>query len=1071
MRSILLSLLQIVLVSGILYSYYHFFLRNKRFHQYNRFFLLAVIALSILIPFLNIPVYFTEQEADSYFVLRTLNIVPDNGPGEEFTGAVILPEESRSFNYYMLLYYVYIGLSVLFLARIIISLIKIHKLYRNNPVEKISGADGETIYFINTVEPGTPFSFFKWMFWNRDIELQSDKGEQIFRHEMFHIRQKHSWDTIFVEIATIIFWINPFFHIIKKEIKAIHEFLADKYAANENGKWNYAELLLMQALHTNHSLVNPFFHNQIKRRIAMITSSNKPGHQYLRKILVLPLLALVAALFAFTYKASRNNNDENIPKVEGNKLTLVVDAGHGGIDAGALSRDGKFHESEITLQLAKKIEELSSSYNIDVVLTRAQDQLPGNAGNIKDGLVKRVQISKESKADVFLSLHLNAQQSNAKNVLTGFEAYIAKQSNGTNSSPLASTVLRHLSAMYTTNDIVKVRSHDIYVLEHNHAPSLVLECGSITNANDLAFISNEANQEQVAKTILAAITAWANTDRKAKPAPLPLMTNKIFADTPRATPFLKVLVNKILIKKDEKNEERVNAGENISVFPDRLLIINGKKYTPQDAAKFKGSIIKGEEMIITPAGDKKAIELYGELAVNGVIEFKDAYIIKAVPVETVKPVEIQGLKSITGNPLIVIDDEVRVSADTVKFNMLNPDDIKSINILKNQSAIDKYGEDGKNGVIEIFTKKTLEDVTVVGKQTDKVEEVSKSNTQSKLDEVIVTGYAKPKSNTQSKLDEVVVTGYAKPRTGNGEVKEVPNSNTQSKLDEVVVTGYAKPKSNTQTKLDEVVVTGYGKRNDDNIIFEKTEVEATFPGGEPAFRKYFENNLDNSVAERNGAPAGVYTVFVQFVVDKEGNISDVRPLTNHGYGMEQEAVRLIKQGPKWIPAIQNGHKVKSYRRQPINFASNRGKSTTSVPVQQLPEVVFVAYSSAAPGTIGVSKSKLNETLPGSTDWKKFLERNINPNAFLLEPDRKKNSTRLMVKFAVEEDGTISNIQEMTQHAPRTAIHAIATIRHNINKVVNNDNQKKWYVQPLTFIVQNEDEVSGINDKNTSITFSK
>lgn len=74
----------------------------------------------------------------------------------------------------------------------------------------------------------------------------------------------------------------------KKELRAIHEFLADRYAVSGNDKWNYAELLLMQTLNTQQSLVNPFFNNQIKRRIAMITNSKKPGHQYLRKVMVLP---------------------------------------------------------------------------------------------------------------------------------------------------------------------------------------------------------------------------------------------------------------------------------------------------------------------------------------------------------------------------------------------------------------------------------------------------------------------------------------------------------------------------------------------------------------------------------------------------------------------------------------------------------------------------------------------------------------------------------------------------------------------------------------------------------------
>ena len=56
----------------------------------------------------------------------------------------------------------------------------------------------------------------------------------------------------------------------------------------------------------------------------------------------------------------------------------------------------------------------------------------------------------------------------------------------------------------------------------------------------------------------------------------------------------------------------------------------------------------------------------------------------------------------------------------------------------------------------------------------------------------------------------------------------------------------------------------------------------------------------------------------FVVDKEGNISDVRPLTKHGYGMEKEVVRVISKGPRWNPAVQDGRMVKAYRKQPITF---------------------------------------------------------------------------------------------------------------------------------------------------------
>ncbi|MFM7671607.1 MAG: energy transducer TonB [Bacteroidota bacterium] len=106
--------------------------------------------------------------------------------------------------------------------------------------------------------------------------------------------------------------------------------------------------------------------------------------------------------------------------------------------------------------------------------------------------------------------------------------------------------------------------------------------------------------------------------------------------------------------------------------------------------------------------------------------------------------------------------------------------------------------------------------------------------------------------------------------------------------------------------------------DENQIFEKVEIEASFPGGEAKWRQYLERNLSTFNPADEGAPAGTYTTYVQFVVDKEGNISDVRALTNHGYGMEDAAVKVIKKGPKWSPAIQNQRQVKAYRKQPITF---------------------------------------------------------------------------------------------------------------------------------------------------------
>jgi periplasmic protein TonB len=101
-------------------------------------------------------------------------------------------------------------------------------------------------------------------------------------------------------------------------------------------------------------------------------------------------------------------------------------------------------------------------------------------------------------------------------------------------------------------------------------------------------------------------------------------------------------------------------------------------------------------------------------------------------------------------------------------------------------------------------------------------------------------------------------------------------------------------------------------------FTRVEVEAEFPGGFSGWRTYLQKNLNANIPNKRKAPVGTYTVIVLFVVDKNGEISNVKAETNHGYGMEKEVVRVIKKGPNWTPAMQNGKIVKAYRRQPVTF---------------------------------------------------------------------------------------------------------------------------------------------------------
>ena len=284
MRAFLFYFLQVFIASGILWLYYHLFLRNHRFHQYNRFFLLLSTVLSLVIPLLTIDIYFPASQ----------NIPAVYQVMAEVRASDVIDVNSSSFiGRESVIQFIFWIITGLLFIRLFLSLLHIMQLKRNHPSEKL-----QNILFINTQEKGTPFSFFRWLFWNKKIKIDSPAGQKIFRHELFHIQQMHTWDIICLELLTTIFWINPFFHLVKKETKAIHEFLADQFAAGRDNKWEYAELLVMQTLQTRQRLVNPFFHNQIKRRIAMITNSSKSSYQYLRKLMVLPLGIFIVTIVA-----------------------------------------------------------------------------------------------------------------------------------------------------------------------------------------------------------------------------------------------------------------------------------------------------------------------------------------------------------------------------------------------------------------------------------------------------------------------------------------------------------------------------------------------------------------------------------------------------------------------------------------------------------------------------------------------------------------------------------------------------------------------------------------------------
>ena len=104
----------------------------------------------------------------------------------------------------------------------------------------------------------------------------------------------------------------------------------------------------------------------------------------------------------------------------------------------------------------------------------------------------------------------------------------------------------------------------------------------------------------------------------------------------------------------------------------------------------------------------------------------------------------------------------------------------------------------------------------------------------------------------------------------------------------------------------------------DTIFQKIEIAPSFPGGEQAWRKFLDKNIRSKVPLKNDAPEGSYTVYVKFIVDPDGSLTDFKAVTSQGYGMEEEVVRILKKSPRWSPGMQNGRVVRAYKTQAVTF---------------------------------------------------------------------------------------------------------------------------------------------------------
>ncbi|MFT3701948.1 MAG: N-acetylmuramoyl-L-alanine amidase [Agriterribacter sp.] len=402
-------ILKVIICSGILYAYYRIALHNKIFHRWNRFYLLCAVIMSLSFPLIKINIWHTPSDDDGQ-VIKLLNVVT--------SGDELVLEADRNGTFHLTgeqgVAIVYLLVSCVLMIILLQTLFRLKKLVYHHPVQKI-----QQINFVDTEAKGTPFSFFKYIFWNHHIDINSASGKKVFLHELTHVNERHSADRLFMNIVLIFLWCNPFFWLIRREMNMIHEFIADSKAVEGSDTSAFAAMILQAAYpQQTFGLTSNFFNSSIKRRLHMLTKTTSPHVSYISRILALPLLTFI--FLAFTVKTKQLTiNDKELQSLQLEKtFTVVVDAGHGGDDPGSHSENG-IDEKNLNLQIASKIKTLNNNPGINVILTRDNDQTMS--------VQQKVDFTVRQHPNLFISIHINAappaEEAKPK---SGFEMFISK---------------------------------------------------------------------------------------------------------------------------------------------------------------------------------------------------------------------------------------------------------------------------------------------------------------------------------------------------------------------------------------------------------------------------------------------------------------------------------------------------------------------------------------------------------------------------------------------------------------------------------------------------------------------
>jgi hypothetical protein len=272
---------------AVVWGFYQVMLRRLTFYKLNRWYLLGYTLLSFLIPFINIGPMLPEGPAGEPIAIQFIPAI-----GGVSQGSVIRVPGHTGVSGWAVLLWVLAAGSVLLLARMVVRWVSLVRLRRK---ARLIRAHGVKIYQVDGQV--TPFSFGNAIFINQHLYTEKEWAD-IILHEYVHIREKHTIDILLMEMVCILNWYNPFSWLIRYSVRQNLEFIADQRVLDKGvDRKDYQYHLLRVVGEPQYRLASNFNFSSLKKRIIMMNKMRSARVHLLKLLFLLPLVMVLLVAF------------------------------------------------------------------------------------------------------------------------------------------------------------------------------------------------------------------------------------------------------------------------------------------------------------------------------------------------------------------------------------------------------------------------------------------------------------------------------------------------------------------------------------------------------------------------------------------------------------------------------------------------------------------------------------------------------------------------------------------------------------------------------------------------------